>query len=464
MSCVRRLWNSRGKLSHRLTRSYALLFAAITVMLSLCVYFVSKNYLIGRLRDDLTRSAINIAEVYQEEVAEGHSPDDPGVLYELNSDENVALALVDVQGQTLSWAAYFALDTDIIPDCVGKGALYTQDDGLPLLAQGAPVTINGEPYATLTVIRRVDREYAFLRMLMLLLAVLDIAGAIVALAAGRVTAGRMLSPLSDMIRRAREIDAKALEVRLAVPSADDELRLLAETLNAMLDRVQDAFVRQSRFTSDASHELRTPLAVLQGNVELLARWGKDEPDTRDRCIATICRQVDYMNHLVENLLFLSRGDQNHQLLQRERFDLADFLGEIIGEKRDIDPNHRYTLDCADGIALSADPTLLRQLLFILLDNAAKYTGTGKGIHLLAETVGQRVRIIVCDEGCGVPEAQLDKIFERFYRVDKARARADGGSGLGLAIASTIVKLHGGAIHAENVPTGGLRVIAEMPMA
>lgn len=462
MSCVRRLWNERGTLSHRLTRTYALLFAATTLCLSLCVYFVSRQYLIGRQREDMERSARNIAEVFQEELAEGHDPNDQGVLWELNSDENVALALLGPDGAVISHAAYFDLDPEEIPNCARGSVLYRQSDGLPLLARGAGVTADGEALGTLAVIRRVDREYEFLEMLIGLLAALNIAGAAVALAAGRITAGRMLSPLSDMISRAREIDAHALDTRLELPPADDELRRLAQTLNAMLDRVQTAFVRQGQFTQDASHELRTPLAVLQGNAELLDRWGKDDPAVRDRCIAAIRRQVEYMNHLVENLLFLSRGDNRAQVLRPEEIDLPAFLAEIIGDRREIDSHHEYSLRAEGGLRLRADPTLLRQLLLILLDNAAKYTPEGRGMHLSAARCGAITRISLRDEGCGVPPDQLDKIFERFYRVDKARARATGGSGLGLAIARTIVSLHGGEIHAENAAEGGLRVVVELP--
>ena len=454
MSCVRRLWNERGALSHRLTRTYALLFAATTLCLSLCVYFVSRQYLIERQRDDLERSACNIAEVFQQEVAEGHDAADPAVLWELNSDENVALALIGPDGGAISHAAYFDLSLTEIPDCAQGSVLYRQADDLPLLAQGVAVTLDGGAPGTLAVIRRVDREYEFLEMLIGLLAALNIAGAVVALIAGRITAGRMLAPLSEMIYRAQAIDAHALDTRLALPPADDELRQLAQTLNAMLDRVQAAFVRQGQFTQDASHELRTPLAVLQGNAELLDRWGKGDPAVRDKCIFAIRRQVEYMNHLVESLLFLSRGDNRAQVLRPEEIDLPVFLAEIISDRREIDPRHEYSL--------RADPTLLRQLLLILLDNAAKYTPEGRGMHLSAAHCGTATRISLRDEGCGVPPDQLDRIFERFYRVDKARARATGGSGLGLAIARTIVSLHGGEIYAENAAEGGLRVTVKLP--
>ena len=254
MSCVRRLWNERGALSHRLTRTYALLFATTTLCLSLCVYFVSRQYLIERRRDDLERNARNIAEVFQREVAEGHDAADPAVLWKLNSDENVALALIGPDGGAISHAAYFDLSLTEIPDCAQGSVLYRQADDLPLLAQGVAVTLDGGAPGTLAVIRRVDREYEFLEMLIGLLAALNIAGAVVALIAGRITAGRMLAPLSEMISRAQAIDAHALDTRLALSPADDELRQLAQTLNAMLDRVQAAFVRQGQFTQDASHE------------------------------------------------------------------------------------------------------------------------------------------------------------------------------------------------------------------
>ena len=281
---------------------------------------------------------------------------------------------------------------------------------------------------------------------------------------GRYTATRMLQPISAMIRRAREIDAQALNVRIEVPEAEDELRMLALTVNAMLDRMEAAFVRQGQFAQDASHELRTPLAALQGNADLLARWGKDDPSVRNQCIAAIQRQVNYMHHLVESLLFLARSGAGEKMLRREDISLEDFFAEVLEERRALDPGHHYTLRLDAGLKqLRADPTLLRQLLLILMDNAAKYTPGGGGIHLIAEKDGNVVRLSLRDEGCGVPEEQLDKIFERFYRVDKARARQTGGTGLGLSIAQTIVELHGGTISAQNSPEGGLCVSAVLPV-
>ena len=299
-------------------------------------------------------------------------------------------------------------------------------------------------------------------MLAELLILLNLLGALLALAVGRITAGRMLRPIAGMIHRARSIDASALDARLKVPEAEDELRLLAQTINGMLDRVEAAYRRQAQFAQDASHELRTPLAVLQGSADLVARWGKDDPAVRDGCIAAIQRQTAYMHRMAENLLFLTRGEGSRQALQLAEIDLPALLEEVTEVRREIDPHHRYALDVPQSCMIHADETLLRQLLLILMDNAAKYTPEGGDIRLSATTEGGLLELEVRDTGCGVPEEQLERIFDRFYRVDKARARESGGAGLGLSIARTIVQLHRGTIRAENAHPG-LRVRISLPV-
>lgn len=264
-----------------------------------------------------------------------------------------------------------------------------------------------------------------------------------------------------MIHRARSIDASALDARLKVPEAEDELRLLAQTINGMLDRVEAAYRRQAQFAQDASHELRTPLAVLQGSADLLARWGKDDPAVRDGCIAAIQRQTAYMHRMVENLLFLTRGDGSRQALQLAEIDLPALLEEVTEVRREIAPQHRYALEVPQSCMIHADETLLCQLLLILMDNAAKYTPEGGDIRLSATAEGGLLELEVRDTGCGVPEKQLELIFDRFDRVDKARARESGGAGLGLSIARTIVQLHRGTIRAENAHPG-LRLLVSLP--
>lgn len=312
-------------LSSRLSRTYALLFAATTLCLSLCVYGVSWHFLIDRQQSNLSAQLRNITEIFYEELADGHEPDDPNVLWELNTDDNLVLLLLSAEGEVRSRSGYYTVLAGEIPACSGRTALYRQSDGSARIASGTDMLMNGASIGTLTAVYRIDREYDFLTMLAWLLILLNCVGALLALATGHFTAGRMLRPISGMIHRARSIDANALDARLEVPEAEDELRLLAQTINGMLDRVEAAYLRQAQFAQDASHELRTPLAVLQGNADLLARWGKDDPAVRDSCIAAIQRQTAYMHRMVENLLFLTRGDGSRQALQRSEIDLPALL-------------------------------------------------------------------------------------------------------------------------------------------
>lgn len=462
MSCVRRPRSSRQSLSVRLTRTYALLFAAATLCLSLCVYLASRAYLLGRRQSEMQSSTENIVNTYYEEIAEGGDPTNPQLLWELNPDESRTLILLSPDGESLSSAGYFDVFAGEIPDCLAHTVQYRQSDGVRLMAREQTILVDGDILGVLAVLQRVDREYDFLRMLLTLLLGLNLLGALAALAIGRATAARMLAPLNDIICRTRAIAPDALDARLTLPPAQDELRLLTQTLNDLLERVQAAFERQQRFAQDASHELRTPLTVLQGNADLLARWGKEDPQVRDRCIAAIQRQTDYMHRLVESLLFLTRGDHGTQALRLEDIALSPFLDELMDERREMDAAHIYELKRAQELTLRADETLLRQLLLILLDNAAKYTPHGGSITLSAEKAENDICLRVQDTGCGVPEAQLQRIFERFYRVDKARARQTGGTGLGLAIAGAIVAMHGGDIAAQNAPGGGLIVTVHIP--
>lgn len=462
MLCVRSLWKKRNHLSFRLTRIYALLFAAMLALLSLIVYFVSRYFLLNRREQELLASANNIVDVYYEEISEGHDPLDAQILWELNTGDSMSLALLKMDRTPLSQAANFPVAIAEIPACMQKVILYAQADGLPIMASEREIILDGDALGTLAILLRMDREFAFLEMLAWLLAGLNLAGSCAALAVGWYTSRRMLKPISTIIRKANAIGEKTLHTRIEVPEADDELRLLATTLNAMLDRVEAAFVRQGQFTQDASHELRTPLAVLQGNADLLARWGKDDPETQNKCIAAIQKQADYMHHLVNNLLFLSRGDRRMQALQLHLLSLPALLEEIVDERREFDPAHAYSFR-GEAISMCADESLLHQLILILLDNAAKYTPAGKSIRISAAQRGEAVEICVQDEGCGVPEEQLSNIFDRFFRVDKARARETGGTGLGLAIAQTIVQLHDGKIWAKNGAICGLELHILLPM-
>ena len=261
-----------------------------------------------------------------------------------------------------------------------------------------------------------------------------------------------------------EINATHLDQRINLPGTQKELQTLAQAINAMLDRINEAYRSQMRFVSDASHELRTPIAVIQGYANLLNRWGKDDPATRQEAIDAIRQEADSMKELVEQLLFLARGDNDSMHIEMETFDLTEVAAEVLRETEMIDQTHRFASHWDGAVPVFADMGLMKQCLRILVDNSIKYTPAGGLITLRSSVADGAARISVQDEGQGIDSESLPHIFERFYRTDVSRARQTGGTGLGLAIAKWIVDRHGGWFEVRSWPGVGTRMTVVLPLA
>ena len=306
-------------------------------------------------------------------------------------------------------------------------------------------------------------ETAFLKLLGLLLLGANIAGMASAFFVGRAVSRRMLRPIGRMILAANQIDRTTLDARLEAPETDDELRSLALTLNGMLERVSAAYHQQGRFVADVSHELRTPLAVMQGNVDLLSRWGAEDKSVRADSIRALEKQTAYMNALVENLLFLARSDNAQFRLNTTTFSVDTLLAELMEEQAIIDPAHTYTRTLASGDeSITADRAMIGQMLRALIDNSVKYTPEGGEITLGFSRQAHAYTLFVRDSGVGMNKDACAHIFERFYRVDTARARATGGMGLGLSIVLAIAQSHGGTARAQSVPGEGTTISVTIP--
>ena len=261
-----------------------------------------------------------------------------------------------------------------------------------------------------------------------------------------------------------EINATHLDRRLPVSGTQKELKTLAQAINAMLDRINAAYRSQMRFVSDASHELRTPIAVIQGYASLLDRWGKDDPAARQEAIDAIRQEADSMKELVEQLLFLARGDNDSMKVTPEPFDLTEVAGEVLRETQMIDQDHQFSARWSLPVPVWADLGLIKQALRVLVDNAIKYTPAGGRITLRAEGADGLARLSVEDEGQGIDAHSLPHIFDRFYRTDVSRARQTGGTGLGLAIAKWIADRHGGWFEVTSWPGVGTRITLVLPLA
>jgi len=274
---------------------------------------------------------------------------------------------------------------------------------------------------------------------------------------------RILSPINEIALKADELsrlsfsDAKYQEIEKALENirpdqvgentplsfGDSDLSGVEAAMNNLLLRMRDSYRQQSRFVNDASHELRTPIAVIQGYANLLDRWGKSDPQTLEEGISAIKNEADHMNHLVEQLLFLARGDSGKTTLELTDVDLCVLIREVYEESFMIDEAHRYRLSVPDQpVMIRADAGLLKQAVRILTDNAAKYTQPGDDIILSAgKNDAGAPYLQVQDTGVGIAESEIPHIFDRFYRSDEVRASA--GTGLGLSIAKWIIDKHGG---------------------
>lgn len=259
------------------------------------------------------------------------------------------------------------------------------------------------------------------------------------------------------------INASRLDTRIAVDSTQVELQNLAAAINGMLDRINESYRAQVRFVSDASHELRTPIAVIQGYATLIDRWGKNDPKALQESITAIKGEADNMKLLVEQLLFLARGDNNTMILQMERFDLAELAGQVVKETKMIDAAHTFRASL-EPAPVQADEALFKQAMRILVDNAVKYTPAGGSITVSTTKKEGQVWATVQDDGIGIPPEAVPQVFDRFFRTDESRARATGGAGLGLSIAKWIAQRHGGHMEVLSREKIGTRISIVLPAA
>ena len=259
------------------------------------------------------------------------------------------------------------------------------------------------------------------------------------------------------------IDAGRLDTRIQVDDLQEELKNVAVAINGMLDRINESYAAQARFVSDASHELRTPIAVIQGYANLLDRWGMEDEKALTESVAAIKDEAGNMKDLVEQLLFLARGDSNRIRLIEERIILSKLIEEVAEETRMLDSGHEFKVS-SDDAAIMADRSLIKQALRILVDNAIKYTDNGGEIAISAFRDGDNARLSVSDSGIGISPDVLPYVFDRFVRADESRARATGGAGLGLSIAQWIIMRHNGHLEVISREGIGTRMTFILPAA
>ena len=300
------------------------------------------------------------------------------------------------------------------------------------------------------LIRNEDRIfeelYGYLRLMLIALPI----AVLIAAFGGFFLTGKLLSPIDKMVSKAGKISEENLKERLPVVNPEDELGNLALVFNEMLNRLEKSFERLKQFTSDAAHELRTPLTAIRSIGEVALQNHKDAKYYRE-IIGSILEENNRLTHLVDNLLFLSRADAKRISKNFTPVNLNSFVRETVEFIQPLaeEKNQTVIIESSEVISVKADSALLKQALLNLLDNAIKYSPNDSQITVSVKTENGSAIIEVKDNGPGISAEHIEKIFERFYRIDKGRSRKMGGSGLGLAIASWAIKSQGGKLIVES---------------
>jgi heavy metal sensor kinase len=330
-------------------------------------------------------------------------------------------------------------------------------------AMTLPVTENGQLAYVIRVLSPLGAVETPLRNLRLIMAlVLPVVLALSAVA-GAWLAGRALRPVDRLTDSARGISAENLGDRLPVPGTRDELSRLAETFNVMLERIEEGFSLHRQFWEDVAHELKTPLAIMKGEIEVALRTGGGLEDSR-AVLASNLEEVEGLINLIERMLTLARLDRGGAPAAAVELDLAALAGRAVEDFRGLAEDKGVQLAFAgpDPVPVRGDKDRLRGILYILLDNAVKYTPAGGRVGVDVAADGPLARLAVSDTGPGIPEAELAGVFDRFRRAGRP---AEGrGFGLGLSIAKAVAESHGGRIEVRSRPGEGATFTVRLPLA
>jgi two-component system OmpR family sensor kinase len=289
---------------------------------------------------------------------------------------------------------------------------------------------------------------------------------LLAAAGGYFLARKSLAPVVAMSAQAGRIGAANLHDRLSVKNERDELGRLAKSFNELLDRLDESFERQQRFMADASHELRTPVAILRGEAEVaLSQPARRAEDYRES-LAILHQEARRLAHIVEDLFTLTRADAGQYAISACDFYLEELVSDCVHSIRTLALAKRIklTAEASEESPIRADEDLVRRMLLNLLDNAIKYTPEGGNVAVSCRRWGDEYALAVSDTGAGIPAELQPRIFERFFRADKARSRSDhnGGAGLGLAIARWVAEAHGGRLELTRSDANGSTFTVFLP--
>jgi len=451
--------NTRS-LRFRLVVWYAALLTGCFVLIGAATYAVLQSSLVGALKQNQLRRAGQIGQFLLEEIPlQGEARLGEQIDDRYAPDFNDRFVRVTRGDGGRLYVSRPPKDRNFDPAAVppvtdlSRGATVRQvplPDGRELLVTARLVQMpSGARYLVETGAPMDDVQAHLRQWLRFLLVVLPVVAAL-ALGGGSFLVKRALLPVDRIAASAERISSQNLSERLPVARTGDELERLSIALNHMIQRLDEAFQYSRRFMADASHELRTPLTVLRGELESFIQEPALVPEWRER-LASALEEVERLANIVEGLFAISRLDAGEAAAEWVKLDLARLAAATADQMSLLaeDKNIQVTCAAAEPVWVEGDQARLKQVVVNLLDNAIKYTLQGGAVALTVSAINSHAVLEVADNGIGIPAEALPRVFDRFFRVDKARSREQGGAGLGLSIVKSICTAHHGRVEASR---------------
>ena len=442
----------------RLTAWYVAFFSVLFVLFGVFLYEVLARSLEARLDQTLVSEAEVTAGLLADELDEMHgdvAKASVEAVSEMRVKGSMAVAIFrDSKLLAASGPVPSAELATLLRGAPEDGVLAARDARVAVHRMDMYSIVAYGPMAPIAANLRLVRQSLLIGApLMLLLAGLG----------GYLLATHSMAPIGWMAEQAHKISGSSLDRRLEIGDAAEELQLLAASFNELLGRLDQSFEAMRRFVADASHELRTPLSVIRGEADLALSHDRSSAEYRE-ALAVVLDESRRLSRLVDDLLNLARADAGRVRLQEEDFYFNELVAECcrslapLAAARDI----RVECPCDIDIPFRGDEQLLRRLVLNLVDNAIRYTPAGGLVTAAVEAKSHGVRLQVSDNGPGIPPEAAPHIFERFYRVSRARSRDEGGFGLGLSIVKWIAETHRGAVELDSGPEIGTTFTVTLP--
>lgn len=451
---------------NRLLLIYTFIFTSAFLLVALLVYFLPVNRILTQTDQELKGIAAQIGELSVQGPADMARLVLPDNLTSFKTG-SIFMIAVNMEKQIVARSGnMLGVDLMLDPNGFDSGEevfhLVQQEDSMlrvltvPIVARGQFGT---ETIGYLQIARLLDTYYEFNRSLIIAL-LIGFGAATASLFLAVWVTPSLFKPLDDIAAVARQITrTDDLSRRVPDPGRNDEFGDLARALNQTLEQIERLFQAQQRLLADVSHELRTPLTTIRGNLDLMRHMGVADPESMD----VIQDELERMTRLIGDLLLLARVDSGGLPLERKPVELDNVLFDVYRQISRLQYQVDVLVGEMDQACVLGDQDRLKQLLLILVDNGIKYTPENGRVTLSLRLVDGWAEVRVSDTGVGIPPEDIPYIFDRFYRVDKARTRAQGGAGLGLAIAKWVVEMHNGRIRVDSKVGEGTTFTVRLPL-